>query len=448
MNRNSEYLVLLKDLQNTPPALEYTLQRAKAKMQRRKRAARFIGIPAGTFLGLLAGFVLMVNLAPGFAYACGRVHGLKELAQAVAWSPSLSAAVENEYVQPVEQTGENNGFRITVQYVIVDSKRLNIYYTLEHDRKPDTAIRVNCDLGGAESGTAGIFTMSGEGRKGIRSITIDFREQVPAELELTLAVCTLSAEGQQAVIAKMPFSLRIDPYFTAQGEHIPVNQEFSLDGQRFSLEFVDIYPTHTRIRVEAHENNTLLLGGAELWLENERGERFETIRNGIRMECDEDGRGMTFLVDSSFFSRSKALTLYITEVRWQDWIPGRVRVDLTAGTAENLQEGTRFLGSQKKADGWYLWFTARTAKTEPAAEDSGLRGIFLNNYWDSLGNRYTSMGRRIYNGLYDPVTGEQTMRNSGRVTELVVLPDYTDTEVWLEPARQKLEKPIRIVIKE
>ena len=59
-----------------------------------------------------------------------------------------------------------------------------------------------------------------------------------------------------------------------------------------------------------------------------------------------------------------------------------------------------------------------------------------------------SMGRMIYNGLYDPVTGEQTMKNSGRVTELVVLQGYPDSVVYLEPGFRRLEEPIRITIKE
>ena len=40
---------------------------------------------------------------------------LRELAQAVAWSPSLSAAVENDYVQPIGQSQTVNGVTATVE---------------------------------------------------------------------------------------------------------------------------------------------------------------------------------------------------------------------------------------------------------------------------------------------------------------------------------------------
>ena len=75
--------------------------------------------------------MLLVNLSVPFARACGNVPVLRELARAVAWSPSLSAAVENDYVQPIGQSQTVNGITATVEYVIVDQKQVNIFFTLK-----------------------------------------------------------------------------------------------------------------------------------------------------------------------------------------------------------------------------------------------------------------------------------------------------------------------------
>ena len=64
-------------------------------------------------------------------YACGGVPLLRELAKAVSFSPSLSAAVENEYVQPIGLSQTKNGITATMEYVIVDQKQVNIFYTLK-----------------------------------------------------------------------------------------------------------------------------------------------------------------------------------------------------------------------------------------------------------------------------------------------------------------------------
>ena len=64
MNRKEEYEALLEQLQDVPPELEYTVQRAAARVRKRRRTARFIALPTGTLLGIFTAFVLMVNLVP------------------------------------------------------------------------------------------------------------------------------------------------------------------------------------------------------------------------------------------------------------------------------------------------------------------------------------------------------------------------------------------------
>ena len=108
MTRNEEYLTLLQELETTPAALDGTAERA-LRRRRRDRRLRFFGVPAGSLAACFIAFVLLVNLFPPFARACGGVPVLRALAQAVAWSPSLSAAVENDYVQPMGQSQTVNG---------------------------------------------------------------------------------------------------------------------------------------------------------------------------------------------------------------------------------------------------------------------------------------------------------------------------------------------------
>ena len=130
MTRNEEYQALLNELELTPPALDGTVGRT-LRRRRRDRRVRIFGIPAGSLAACCLGFVLLVNLFPPFARACGSVPVLRELALAVAWSPSLSAAVENDYVQPMGQSQTVNGITATVEYVIVDQKQVNIFLTLK-----------------------------------------------------------------------------------------------------------------------------------------------------------------------------------------------------------------------------------------------------------------------------------------------------------------------------
>ena len=158
MNRSEEYQALLQELETMPPQLEYTVQRAMTREKTLQHRKRLFGIPAGSLAICFTAFVLLVNLFPPFAAACGNVPLLGALAEAVRWSPSLSAAVENDYVQPVDQSQSAHGVTAAVEYLIVDRKQVSIFYTLDTDRDiahldADYDIRLPGDLHGYTSTT-------------------------------------------------------------------------------------------------------------------------------------------------------------------------------------------------------------------------------------------------------------------------------------------------------
>ena len=73
--------------------------------------------------------------APGepvhpLALACGKVPVLKELAAAVAFSPSLKAAVENDYVQYIGQSATDNGITVHLEYLMADQGGLMLFLSV------------------------------------------------------------------------------------------------------------------------------------------------------------------------------------------------------------------------------------------------------------------------------------------------------------------------------
>ncbi len=118
----------------------------------------------------------------------------------------------------------------------------------------------------------------------------------------------------------MTFDLAFDPYFTAPGTLISeLNRTFALDGQTFTAQEAEIYPTHLRLTVTADPDNTAWLAGLDLYLENEHGERFEKSLGGITASGTRTGRPWA---PSGWRARilrqGDHLTLHITGVRWKD----------------------------------------------------------------------------------------------------------------------------------
>ena len=437
MTRNEEYQALLQELETTPAALDGAVERA-LRRRKRDRRLRLFGVPAGSLAACFAAFVLLVNLFPPFARACGSVPVLRELAQAVAWSPSLSAAVENDYVQPIGQSQTVNGVTATVEYVIVDRKQLNIFYTLDY--APDLGpMWADCRItpGDGSAGDAGGRTEKpGE----LVEIKRDFVDRdVPGILDLTLSVYPAEQDGggppaentgdgyfdqpvddQPAYLAEMTFHLEFDPYFTAQGTLLELNRTFALDGQTFTLQEAEIYPTHLRLTLTADPDNTAWLKSLRFYIEDETGRRNEAISNGISATGTTDTPFMGSMhQESTFFWQSEHLTLHITGAEWLDKDLENVKVDLNTGAHGWLPEGVG-LTVERRADRAY--FTVKA----PQLEQGHYYQVMSWEYLDPEGNTHT-MDSRSSN-----TTGPLGEETPGFFYEEFSIPVHDWDCVWLK----------------
>ena len=453
MNRNQEYEALLQELDPTPAALDGTAERA-LRRRRRERRLRIFGVPAGSLAACFLAFVLLVNLFPPFARACGNVPLLRALAQAVAWSPSLSAAVANDYVQPIGQSQTVNGITATIEYVIVDQKQVHIFFTLKGEgyeslsaelpeftpwqrcsvlegdflQPPGTLLRFTLDY--QDNDVPEGFTMT----LGVTGETAGEAEsQPPAASSVWDALEKDTAPPDNGILATFTFDLKFDPTYTASGEIIPVNSTFQLDGQTLTVTTAEVYPTHVRVNVEGDPDNTAWLKALDFYLENEDGERFEPISNGVTASGDPDTPAMnSFRLESPYFADSAHLTLHITGATWLDKDMERIRVDLKSGTADQMPEGVELYSAERSGDGWRIEFRARNR------EENHFHQLFYSTYYAPDGTEYDQQATSV------------TAPEDGYFYRQMVLRDYPWDEVWLCPAYSRTttaETPVIIPIK-
>jgi len=435
MNRMEEYAALLQELETPPEKLETTVERAMNRKNALQRKRRAVWGSVGSFAACFAAFVLSVNCFPTFAKACESIPVLSALAEAVRFSPSLSAAVEHDYVQPMNLSQTENGVTATVEYLIVDQKQVNIFYTLKGDFDRIWAEKVTLQ-------PKDNHVMSYDGFQNppgsLQDITVDYLEEdVPESLRLTLAVAAENgAEEWEApqqifedellrpvvrqkpeILAEFTFDLHFDPSFTAAGEVIPVHETVTLAGQSITVAEAEIYPTHVRINVADDPANTAWLKGLHFYLENERGERFEPISNGISATGSDTPTMVSYRLESPYFGESRHLTLHITGSEWLDKDHEWLEIDLARAQAERLPEGVELLETVHRPGGWVVTFLAERRKETASYQ------IFYTTFRDGKGNEYDSNGRSstVYDG------------DAMKFEESLPLPDYHDNTVWLRP---------------
>lgn len=457
MNRNEEYAALRDSLAETPPQLAYTVTRALKRKKTSQRRVRILGVPIGSLAVCFVAFMLLVNLFPPFARACGGVPVLRELAKAVAWSPSLSAAVDNEYVQPVGQEQSKNGITAKVEYLIVDQKQLNVFYTLDTDRYGQLDAHGAVTLPDGGDGYSSSSSSYGTPNGDLRQLSVNFVDRdIPDGLTLTLKVYEVPSQDSEApadetfaadeyetsledeyfaglapdpeTLAAFTFNLTFDPWFTAQGETVAVGKTFQLDGQTLTLKQAEIYPTHLRLDFGYDPDNTAWLTGLDFYVENERGERFDPVTNGITSTGEENSPSVvTYWMDTTYFSDSKELKLYITQARWLEKDREKIRLNLATEEHDPLPDGTELAGIQHFDSGYLLTFR------EKQYQENHMYSLW-NRYQDADGTELLFPSTGASYTYKDPDTGKYLDGSvSSSFYETVPLPDYQGTEVWLKP---------------
>ena len=442
MNRNKEFEAMIQELNQPVSALEGTLDRAYKK--KRKRTTHMIVRPVAGLAACFAIFVLLVNFCVPVAYACSRVPVLKELAEAVTFSKSLTDAVENEYVQPMEMSQTDNGITAEVAYLIVDQKQVNVFYRLTSDLYEELVADPDIYLEDGESpASCGYHTNRyGVANGELCCLSIDFVEDnVPSSLIIQLEVYSNkidlenmapetaadeifseNAPMERDYLADFEFLLEFDPKFTAAGKVFPVNQTVMLEGQAITVADIEVYPTHMCVDIAESADNTAWLKGLEFYIETDWGMKFEAASSGIISTGSGDSPSMvSYRADSSYFYEADHLKLVITGAQWLCKDMGTTYLNLVTGEHGELPEGAEFDSARKENGLWIVKFRAALEEDEPMYQ------LFGNKFYDADGNEYeinqwSSMyGEEDEEGNFTYFYDEFPLRN------------YPYDEVWLSP---------------
>lgn len=446
MNRMEEYQALRLQLGQPVPELDNTLLRANARLQRKRMLLyRSLGSLAACF----AFFVLLVNVCAPVAYACSKVPGLRELAEAVTFSRSLTDAVSNDYVQPIALQQTQNGITASVEYLIVDQKQVNVFFRLNgegHETLDADVDFTRADgqrIGSCTWGPNDYDVPTGQ----LQSATIElFEGDVPGTMRFHLDVWDRKIDRSKApeaeerydmfsppphkdpdYLAQFQFVLEFDPTFTAAVKIYPVEQTVMLEGNAVTVQQVEVYPTHLRVIVEDDPRNPAKLQRLFFHIETDWGMKFYTESNGTVSFGVSDSQVTTYRADSSYFYNADRLRMVITAAEWLDRDMETVYVNLVTGETGKLPEDVEFLYANKEESGWLVGFKATQRKWSSKA-DSVSHQLFDMTFEDAQGNAYEI--RSWSHGIACGLPEEEWDTHFG--TEFPLAGCHED-EVWLKP---------------
>ncbi|MFD0589773.1 DUF4179 domain-containing protein [Paenibacillus sp. GCM10027627] len=287
--------------------------RRRAVRFQRKRLSMGMGAAVVCMLLMLTAFV---RISPAFAAVMKEIPGFGGFVELIAFDPSLSAALSNEFIQPVNCSDEKNGYKFTVNGVMADSQRMVLFYTVEGPgiQKYDNTFR-----------DYELKDENGEGIQAVISSYHYFREEkgdsdavqdyldimmspgvaIPKEIEFKMQV------GQEWLKVQVPID---HERFANLEERIAINHKIEMGGQQIEIKEAVISPLQVSITFKGNENNTKRLNGfIDLELVDERGRRY-TSNAGMGDLNSE----ITQRFQSSYFQKPKELTLKLSGIYMSD----------------------------------------------------------------------------------------------------------------------------------
>ncbi|GGG67808.1 DUF4179 domain-containing protein [Paenibacillus radicis (ex Gao et al. 2016)] len=270
------------------------------RMKRRRFGLQML-VSAVCIFMLLTAFI---RVSPAFAAILRDIPGFSGFVNLIENDTTLRSAINNEFIQPVNKSDSRNGYTLTVSGIMADDQRVVILYTgTGPGVTKNTEIKEYVIQDGDGEKIVGSIAWShiAERKEGAAmydtfDIVMGEGHQVPQTIHLEV-----NLEGQWLIV-----DIPVDhSRFANLKETIPLNKDFEVGGQRFTLRKAVITPLQISIDVQTDSSNVKKSNSfIKLALVDEKGRRWDT-KGGFGMLDD----GMTIHFQSNYFEKPKKLYL-------------------------------------------------------------------------------------------------------------------------------------------
>lgn len=367
--------------------------KAKKKKLRRTQLFRISSFAAAVLIILFSS----MRMSPAFAAFMSNIPGMENVVNLISHDRGLQLSLENDFIQPIGVSDKQEGITFTVDGIIVDEGRLNVFYTIQNDSKyPHVEIMGSRLL--TETGQEMRYTVSSsqntQPTTNVIQNRLDFNfldhTKLPDSVLLSVKMAEVStsptttdqiSSEDRLLDSAWQVKIPIDhDKFANLQEEIETNKTLEVDGQKITFKKVTIYPTRIALDVEFDPNNSKkIFGFRGLTIENEKGEKLSTFGASL------GENSQTIYFESNYFNKPKHL--YISG----NHINALSKDQLTLAISLKDQQIVSAPDDQVKLagitrEGDYFLLTLTTANLAPW--DTQFYNIIGDSFTDASGKAY------------------------------------------------------------
>ncbi|WP_256761636.1 DUF4179 domain-containing protein [Cohnella sp. WQ 127256] len=315
-----------------PPQIDEVIRNGMQLGRQRRRHRVLTRMTSCIASLLILVLVASVRFSPAVAAYVGDIPGLRSFVQLIHFDKGLQLALENDYMQHVGLSDEHDGIKLTVDGVLADESRIIVFYTLDNMDGRKRVMNVqNVKLVNNQhtsiSHGASDFGEDWVSKQGTIEFNLLDGAGIPDTLDLELKVGKDYETVANGPIWK--FAIPVDKVkFEGLKETYDINQTVTVEGQRITIGTLTVYPTRIGLEVVYDSANTKkLFHFDDIRIEDEQGETFGTINNGVTASNISENR-LVLYFQSNYFRKPDRLYLRANSIRALDKNKLEVQLDL------------------------------------------------------------------------------------------------------------------------
>lgn len=313
-----------------------------------KRSSWWVAIAAI----FLVSFVTTISVSPVFANKIASIPGMDHIVALIQQDRGLTAAVENDFYQPLNLSQEKNGITVTLDGVIADKKGMVVFYSV-HSKKVDLNtlelkyLKFSSGMSPRYQVNLNNYIWKLTPKEGTNFYSAsETMERVKFSNDPSWGVGIKN--GDKIEHFNIPFTYKL---MDIENRNIVVDKEVNIEGQRIKVKQLIVDPIRTTVKLEEDPNNSKkLLSRAfdELKLVDEMGRTWSAMPGNSFKVLPKGNLWEVPLIESFYFHDPKELILTFGKVAAMDKEQAHILIDTEA--KEFLEQPTKSIFSNLQVE--------------------------------------------------------------------------------------------------